>query len=160
MLIEYIFDLRWIDFDAANIDHIFHAINDIVVAIGVHAPDVAGVKPTVAQDQSRLGWAVPITKHEAWGIDDDLTQFTGCDWFTDLVNHINAHAGQWLPDRTWFGQGLMVKAAQTDLRQAITFVDHRPELCLPLTCDFQWERRTSRNIAAHRLQLISPGLGL
>ena len=93
MLIEYIFDLRWIDFDAAHIDHIFHAVNDIVVAIGVHAPNVTSVKPAVAQDQSRLGWAVPITKHQAWAIDDDLAQFTGRNWFTDLVNHINAHAG-------------------------------------------------------------------
>ena len=50
MLEEHLFDLAWIDVEAAGDNHVFGAINNVKVAFCVHFADVAGAHPAIGED--------------------------------------------------------------------------------------------------------------
>src|SRR2546428_205092 len=57
-------DLPRVHLEPGDDDHLLLAVDDEEVAVLVHADDVAGVEPTVAQDSCRFLRLAPVPVHE------------------------------------------------------------------------------------------------
>src|SRR6516162_10104088 len=64
------------DTKAFVFDHLFLAVYDVGVAVGVYMADIAGVEPTVAQSLGCFIRGFPVTLHNLWTAYDDLAIFT------------------------------------------------------------------------------------
>src|SRR2546421_3887799 len=64
MLVEDLVDLARIDLESGDDDHLLFAVDDEEVAVSVHADDVAGVKPAIAEREGRLIGSLPVAVHE------------------------------------------------------------------------------------------------
>src|SRR5438105_4567008 len=73
MLHQQSLDFRWGDAEAFVLDHLFLAIDDVGMALGVDESDVAGVEPAITQRSRVLFWRFPVTLHNLRSADDDLT---------------------------------------------------------------------------------------
>jgi hypothetical protein len=49
MLVEDLLDLPGVDVITAADDHVFLSVNDVEIALLIHAADIPGIKPTIAQ---------------------------------------------------------------------------------------------------------------
>src|SRR5437764_12222493 len=64
MLVEDLVNLARIDLESGDDDHLLFAVDDEEVAVSVHADDVAGVKPAIAEREGRLIGSLPVAVHE------------------------------------------------------------------------------------------------
>src|SRR5919107_5576749 len=72
MLVEHLFDIPRIDLEAARVDDLLLAVDDVEVAVVVHASDVARVQPAVAQRVRCLLGHLPVAPHHLWTFQDEL----------------------------------------------------------------------------------------
>ena len=74
---QHVLDLARIDVVAAADEHVVLAVENVDEAVLVHASDVAGMEPTVAESLGGLFRAVPVTGHELGAAADDLALLAG-----------------------------------------------------------------------------------
>ena len=70
---QNLFNFAWIHVKAAGNNHIFGAVQDVKVAILIHFPDIACTHPAIDKDAGSLLLALPVTLHNVWPFDRDLT---------------------------------------------------------------------------------------
>src|SRR5687767_10880170 len=96
MLEECLLDVAWVPRFAGYGDALAGAAADEDVAVCVHAADVAGVEPAVADHFCRFLGAAPIAEHEAAG-DGDLAGLADRHFATARVEDADFAVGERRP---------------------------------------------------------------
>src|SRR5215203_3520341 len=105
VLVEHALDLRRVDVEAAHDNHVLLALDDVGVAVLIHARHVARVEPRAPvgvrpQRDGRLVGPVPVALHHLRAGDAQLALFADGDFlFARLkVNDLDVRVGQGQPD--------------------------------------------------------------
>ena len=96
MLIKNFLDLPGIDIIPAADDHIFFPVDNVEIALLIHAGDVPGIKPPIAQSLLGLFQPIPIAQHDLGTPDTEFSffprgeVFLSCFQVDDLRVYIRA----------------------------------------------------------------------
>src|SRR5258708_2520518 len=93
VLEQHLFDIAGVHVQPAADDHVLLAVDDIEVAVGVHAADVAGVQPAVA---NRLGGDVRhpvVALHDIGATNADFAELANRNLTVVLVEDLDREAG-------------------------------------------------------------------
>src|SRR3984893_9346903 len=60
---DHVLDFCRVDVLAAADDHVLDTVDDVDVAVGVHATSIAGMHPSAFERRRRLGGLVPVSRH-------------------------------------------------------------------------------------------------
>src|SRR5215212_1369383 len=93
VLVEHLFDLPRIDLEAARVDDLFLAVNDVEVAVVVHPGDVAGVEPAISQGLRGLLGHVPVALHPLRTLYDELARLADWHFALPRFDVHDAHVG-------------------------------------------------------------------
>src|SRR5260221_2588118 len=94
MLVQYRFDFAAIDVLATCDDHVFQAIEDVEVALGIPIANVAGPEEPVTERARGLVRAVPVAAHDVRAARHQLPRLTDAELPSRLIDdaHLDARA--------------------------------------------------------------------
>jgi hypothetical protein len=92
-LVDDFFDFARIDVDAVDEEHVFLAVGDVVVAVGVAMADVAGEQPIAAHGFGGFGGLIPVTHHHVAAAHADFAGFIGAEQFAVVVLNADFDVG-------------------------------------------------------------------
>jgi hypothetical protein len=109
-----LFDVPRVDLDAAAVDHVLLAVDQVQVALVVGIAQVAGKQPAVAD--RLLGQVGPtvVAEHQRRTAADDLADFASRRVAAVVADDAHREEAGWRPDRT-------------GLAQRLRLVENRPE---------------------------------
>src|SRR5215831_19940219 len=116
MLHQEVFNLRGIDLGAADIDHVFDAVHDVEVTIGVPIADIAGMKPALGEDIASFDRTIPVSQHHVRTANDDFTAFAWGQHLILRVDDLHLYALKGRTYRTTDIVAYMVKGDEKRLR--------------------------------------------
>ena len=96
---QHVLDLARVDVVAAADQHVVLAVEDVDEAVLVHAPDVAGMQPAVAEGLGRRLGAVPVIGHELGAATDDLAALAHRHRLVVFVENRHVHGRVGAPAR-------------------------------------------------------------
>src|SRR3954447_3114219 len=94
MLVNNGFDLAAIDILSTRDDHVFHAVEDVEIAVRVAVANVAGSKHSVSKREPGLLGIVPVTAHNIGPARHELTTESRSELPSGLAHdaHVAARA--------------------------------------------------------------------
>src|SRR5436190_16549120 len=100
MLVQSAFHLDRVDVVATANEHVLRAVDDVQETVDVETAEVTAVHPAVLPS-SRGGFrVVEVTALTGRYMQQDLADFSDSDVVAGLVDDPDAHARQWLADRS------------------------------------------------------------
>src|SRR5260221_14524675 len=82
-----VFDLARVDVVPSRDQHVVLPVENVEVAVLVHAADIAGVEPAIAEGPFRGLRPVPVARHELGAAADDLAHLAGAKEIVVLDDH-------------------------------------------------------------------------
>src|SRR6476646_10533714 len=158
VLVQHLFDLPRVDVVSAADDQILLPVDDVVIAVLVHPPDVAGAEPAVVRDGlGRRLRPVQIALHDVVAADRDLPDLALRDLGARRVNDTHFHA----PDRRADRARLALPARVVErrdwrrLREAVSLEHDAVERVLELAQHLDRHGRAARYAQAQGRDVIS-----
>ena len=92
------FDFSGGDGESFVLDHLFAAVEDVVITVGVRTYDVAGEVPAVAKNGGGGLRVVPVSEHNLRAAHDEFAWFAGSDFVPVQIQNAAFGEGQRLSD--------------------------------------------------------------
>src|SRR6266699_790328 len=95
MLVDDGFDFTGIDIFAACDDHVFQAVADVEIAVGILIADVSGAEHSVSKCKSRVLRIVPVAPHDVGAPCDQFPVLPEFHFLSPLVldSQVNSWTG-------------------------------------------------------------------
>src|SRR5437016_10213226 len=144
---QHLFDLAWVDVEAAANNHILHSVDDVEVAIFVAPPNIAGMEPAMAHRFGGCIGALVITLHYVVSPNSDLPHFAGGHVLVVRIDQAHLDSPYGKTDRA--GPGFAVQTIENGNRasfgEAIPLQDFDVELLVKGPHHLHRHGRSSRD---------------
>ena len=123
MAVEGLFDIVWIDVEAAANNEVFLALDNIEVAIFVKASHIACIQPAIAQGGLGGTGHVVIAFHDVGATRDDLAHLANGNRPVVLIHNLDLHICDGFANRTGLTRHIkgMPGEYRAGLRESIAF---------------------------------------